>query len=315
MTTNVIPTTGLEYTLSPDGTPTGAEIGGPNSAYPYPGSQTPYSWSDVTISYDSSPALNGYRVQTRYKTAVLTPAVPEVPSSPGNPSAVPPVPANPGSPAVDAFYTYVYPEWHLVSQTLTCTSHATETPGNPFETNLGNEYLLAPNAVYGPLTTAPSSSGITDGKKYDYFKVFDQTQIDHIAALSAYNAPPLDNQKVPTSPYAPSATPPEYPIDTVTSFVPDERESVVVSYSLTTVWNLNVDSGDANYNDADFTDTITFTQTVNQNVGDWKGILKQMINRSYYNHNLTPWMPDGRTPPDPTPGIPTDGSPYYPDAT
>ena len=309
MTTNVAPVTGLEYTLVPDGTPTGAEIGGPNSSYPFPGSQTPYSWSDVTISYNSSPPLNGYRVQTRYKTATLSPAVP---ANPGNPSAVPPVPA---SDAVDASYTYTYPEWHLVSQTLTCTSHATDTPGNPFETNLGNEYLLAPNAVYGPLTTAPSSSGITDGKKYDYFKVFDRTQIDHIAALSAYNAVPIENQKVPTVPYAPSATPPEYPIDTVTAFVPDERESVVVSYSLTTVWNLNVDSGDANYNDADFTDTITFTQTVNQNVGDWKGILKQMISRSYYTHNLTPWMPDGRTPPDPTPGITTDGGPYYPGAT
>lgn len=304
MATNVLPTTGLEYTLVPDGTPTGAEIGGPNSSYPFPGSQTPYSWTGVTISYDSSPALNNYLIQTKYKVVTLNPAVP---ANPGNPSAVPPVPA---SDAVEESYSYVYPQFHIVSQTLTCTSHAIDTPGNPFETNLGNEYTSTSNGLYGTASTQ-----ITNGMKYDYFKVFDETQIDHIAPLSAYNAAPIDNQKVPTIPYDPDASPPVYPIDTVTSFVPDERESVTVTYSLTTVWNLNLDSSKSNYNNADFTDTITLSQTVNQNVSNWKTVIKQLLQRSYYTHNLTPWMPDTRTPPNPSPGITTDGDPYYPDAT
>ena len=297
MTTNVIPVTGLEYTLVPDGTPLGSDLG--TDGYPYPGSQTPYSFSGVTISYDSSPALNDYRIQTKFRVVSYVPAVPSSPGSgtQGQPGYVPP------TAAADAYYTYVYPEWNIVSQTLTCTSHATATPGNPFEQNVGDELFGASAGTY---LLTPAEAGITNGKKYDYFKVFDQTQIDYIPRLSNYNAGIVENEKVPTTPYNPSANPPEYPTDTVTAFVPDERESVTVSYSLTTVYS---------YLDTQFTDTITFTQTVNQNVGDWKTVIKQLIERSNYKHNITPSMPDTRGAEYSTPGINQDGTPDYSEAT
>ncbi len=290
MATNVIPTTGLEYTIVPDGTPLGAEIGGPNTAYPYPGSQTPYSFTGTAIGYgDDAPPLNGYRILTRYKIVTY---IPGTPSNPGDPNAVPPVPSSPGS---DPSYSYVYSTWNLISQTMTCTSHAIDTPGNPFIDNTVDAQYISP----APGVYSESSSGITDGMKYDYFKVFDQSEFDHIPPLSTYDAPPEENVRIPQIPWAPDADPPLFPIDAVTSFVPDEREQVTVTYSLTTVW-----SGG--------TDVITISQVVTQNQKDWKKILKEVIDRSYYTHNLNPWKPDDRDPPDPTPGITTDGAPYYP---
>ena len=287
MSTNVIPTTGLEYTLVPDGTPLGAQIGD-SASYPFPGSQTPYSWTGVNIGYSTSPPLNGYRIQTRYKVVNF---IPGVAANPGDPNAVPPVPA---TDATTDTYTYTYPAWTLVSQTLTCSNRATETPGNPFETSAGNEYI-SPTPGAASIVT----SGITDGMKYDYFKVFDETVIDHIEALQPYNSVPVEDKRVPTIPYQPDADPPVFPIDALTAFVPDERESVTVTYTLTTVW-----SGG--------TDVISINQVVTQNTENWKAVIKNLIKRSYYTHNLNPWKPDGRTPPDPTTGITEDGAPYYP---
>ena len=67
MATNVTPTTGLEYLIVPDGTPLKEAIV-PNAAYPYPGSQTPYSFTGTAIGYgEDAPPLNGYRILTRYK--------------------------------------------------------------------------------------------------------------------------------------------------------------------------------------------------------------------------------------------------------
>ena len=197
MATNVAPVTGLEYTLVPDGTPTGPQIGD-NASYPFPGSQTPYSWTGVTVGYSTSPPLNGYRVQTRYKVATL---IPGTPSNPGNPDAVPPVPASEGT---DPSYTYSYPGWTLISQTLTCSNRAVDTPGNPFESNAGNQYITpTPGAV---AAGGAVTSGITDGMKYDYFKTFDETVIDHIEALQPYDSVPVEDKRVPTIPYEPDVS-------------------------------------------------------------------------------------------------------------
>ncbi len=291
MATNVAPTTGLEYTIVPDGTPLGEQIGA-NASYPYPGSQTPYSFTGTAIGYgDDAPPLNGYRILTRYKVVNL---IPGTPANPGNPNAVPPVPATDGT---DPSYTYTYPAWTLISQTMTCSNRAVETPGNPFITNDGNEYI---SATPGPVAPAGViSSGITDGMKYDYFKVFDEADFAHIPPLEPYNSEPIENVRIPQIPYEPAADPPLFPVDAITSFVPDEREQVTLTYTLTTVW-----SGG--------TDVITVSQVVTQNQKDWKKILKEALRKTYYYHDLNPWKPDERDPPRPTPGMTTDGQPYYP---
>ena len=281
MTTNVIPTTGLEYVISPDGTlPLGD----------HPGSQTPYSWTSTNISYDSCVPINNFRIYTRYRTV----------------ATVPPVP-----PDVDPTYTITYPNWVLVSQELTSTSHAVSTPGNPFQQT--NPYFTATptdpltllgTPLYGPYET-PAVAGIVDGSCYDYFKVFDQSESGYLDRLDDFDSEPIEDGVIPTTPYDESVTPPLYPIDALTKFIPDTRVSVTVVYELTTVYNDGLGGND-------ITDTINISHTVTQSTDDWSTQVKELRERSYFYHGIFPSMPDPRDPPIPIDGTNSDGSHFYP---
>ena len=277
---DVIPTTGLEYVISPDGTaPQGT----------YEGSQSPYSWSSTNISWASCVQLSGFRIYTRYRT--VTPVVTPPTGTPGQPGY------NPGG----TTYNVGYPSWNLVSQTLTSTSHADATPGNPFQQN--NPYFTATAGSYGPYSN-PATSGIVNDSCYDYFKVFDQSESGYLPALSGYDSEPTEDGYIPTTPYDPDANPPLYPIDALTKFVPDTRESVTVTYQLTTVYN----TGGSNV-----TSSMSLTHTVTQSTDDWSAQVQSLVDRSYYKHNILPSKPDERNPPQPIDGINADGSPYYPE--
>ena len=271
---DVIPTTGLEYVMVPDGTQPGGT---------HEGSQSPYSWSSTNISYASCVPINGYRILTRYR--VVTPVVTPPTGTPGQPGY------NPGG----TTYTVGYPGWTLVSQTLTSTSHADSTPGNPFQQD--NPYFTATAGGYGPYAS-PATAGIVDGSCYDYFKVFDQSESGYIEALSSFTSEPI-----PTTPYDESVTPPLYPIDALTEFVPDTRESVTVSYQLTTVYNTG---------GSDISSSVSFTHTVTQSTDDWTAAVQSLVERSYYYHGIFPSMPDPRDPPLPIDGTNSDGSHFYP---
>jgi len=252
------------------------------------GSQTPYSWSSTNISWASCVQLSGFRILTRYR--VVTPVVTPPVGTPGQPGYVP----------GGTTYTVGYPSWNVVSQSLTSTSHATATPGNPFQQD--NPYFTTDPGVYGPYES-PATSGIVDGSCYDYFKVFDQSSSGYLEALGDYNSQPIDDSYIPTVPYDPSAEPPLYPIDALTQFIPDTREAVTVSYQLTTVYNLGGN---------DVSETVTFTHTVTQSTDNWSAQVKSLVERSYYYNGIVPSMPDDREPPNPIDGINSDGSHYYP---
>lgn len=276
---DVIPTTGLEYVMVPDGTQAGGT---------YEGSQSPYSWSSTNISYASCVSLSGFRIQTRYR--VVTPVVTPPTGTPGQPGY------DPGG----TTYSVSYPAWTLVSQTLTSTSHADSTPGNPFQQD--NPYFTATAGGYGPYAS-PATAGIVDGSCYDYFKVFDQSESGYIEALSSFTSEPIVDGVIPTTPYDESVTPPLYPIDALTEFVPDTRESVTVSYQLTTVYNTG---------GSDVSSSVSFTHTVTQSTDDWSAAVQSLVERSYYYHGIFPSMPDPRDPPLPIDGTNSDGSHFYP---
>jgi hypothetical protein len=88
--------------------------------------------------------------------------------------------------------------------------------------------------------------------------------------------------------------PPEYPIDGIVGFIPDERESVVINFTLTTKYNGNV------------TDTINIKQTVSQselNISEkLRGVMEASYwGNGYYHIGLYPpgyepvWTDDGRS--------------------
>lgn len=253
-----IPTTGLEYTIIPDGNVLGVL---------YPGSDVPFTWSGVNVSYDSSTVLNGYTIQVRYRVVTLVPPV---------------------EPETEPSYFITYPPFNITSQTLTCVSHG---DGNPMETNDGNEFFAAAPGTYGIAV-----AGITNGKKYDYFKVFDQTIIEYYEREGEYDATVVEG-RVPTTPYDPNSDPVVYPIDAITAFVPDPREQVTVYYSLTTVY----DGG---------SETVSIQQTCTQDIDNWTSVIKQMIERSYFTHDIHAWMEPSDLPEEPIePSQPT--APQY----
>jgi hypothetical protein len=91
--------------------------------------------------------------------------------------------------------------------------------------------------------------------------------------------------------------PPEYPIDGIVGFVPDERETVTINFTLTTKYNGNV------------TDTINIQQTISQaelNITEkLRGVMEASYwGNGYYHTGLYPpgqepvWTSDGRTIPN-----------------
>lgn len=231
-----IPTTGMEYTIIPDGNVLGVT---------YPGSDLPYTWSPFNISYAECVPLSGYTIQARYRV-------------------------------VDPELIITYPIWNLVSQTLTCTSHAIVTPGNPFQQDDGL-YVATPG-VFGPVV--PAVAGITDGSCYDYFKIFDESESGYLERLGPYDSTPIENSLIPTTPYDEAQG--IYPIDALTKFIPDTRQAVVVTYELTTTYNLGFD---------DTTDVINISHTVTQSTDDWSAQVKSLRSKSYFYQGARPSKP------------------------
>ena len=120
---------------------------------------------------------------------------------------------------------------------------------------------------------------------YNYVLVFDRSIFEYIERLSGPFAeqinliePALTGEWFPTEPWEPENDPPIYPIDTIPAFVPDERETIDVEYTL------NV-SGTVLGNGA--SRTIKVNQTCIAPTRDWGRMLRALLNRCYYTHDIS----------------------------
>ena len=250
------PTTGLEYTIVPDGNVlgftggAGASGGKVAPSNLYPGSDTPYTFVSTDISYDSCVQITGYRINVKY-VIVTTVIDPETNTS---------------------SFQYTYPNWNIIEQTLTCVSHT-----EPFqqETPLFTE---PPGLV-----TTQAVAGITDGSCYDYFAIFDQGESGYLEPQGPYDSTPIEGEVVPTQPYDPAND--IYPIDALTKFIPDSREQVTVSFQLYTKFTLEGSS-------TELEETATIFHVVTQSTDDWSAQVQGLVNKSYFYHGFTPLMPD-----------------------
>ena len=116
---------------------------------------------------------------------------------------------------------------------------------------------------------------------YNYVLVFDQSIFEYIQRLAGPFAeqvrlvePVITGEWFPSEPWDPENDPPIYPIDTIPAFVPDERETVDVDYSLSVA--TSVGSG-----------SITIKQTCIAPTRDWAKMLKALLNRCYYTHAIS----------------------------
>ena len=116
---------------------------------------------------------------------------------------------------------------------------------------------------------------------YNYVLVFDQAIFEYIQRLAGpfteqirLIEPAITGEWFPSEPWDPEANPPIYPIDTIPAFVPDERETVDVSYSL----SVTTATGSG---------SISITQTCIAPTRDWGKMLKALLNRCYYTHEIS----------------------------
>ena len=233
----------VEYLVTNGGTPAPAP-----DTYSVP----PLFWDDTPIGVDPPVALNGFTIGVR-----------------------PYVETN--DPATDTLVRE-YPEYWLKSQVLTPV-----TPTPPlYTTNTGTEIFTAPVTPQNSVVNGTYSiAGITDGTAYSYPKVFDQTDFRYIERnYEPPPAPPVIDPSIhgdfPLEPYDPGAG--IYPYSTITAFLPDTREVVTVTYTLTTKYTLG------SFNGSEETAVATITQDVLQTIFDWTDECRFYLKRgSYYN--------------------------------
>ena len=230
--------------------------GGTTAPAPLTYSIPPFFWNDTPIGVAPPVALNGFSIGVRPYTQIVTP----------NPD-----------PLLPDIITREYPNYWIKSQTLTVVS-----PTPPlYTTDTGNEIFTesaSPENI--PVTGLYSFAGITDGTAYSYVKVFDQTDFKYIERnyVPPTNPPVVDpsiSDNFPTEPYDPSAG--IYPYSTITTYVPDTRDVVTVTYNLTTKYSLS-------YSGTEITETALITQDVTQTINDWTDECRYYLARgSYYN--------------------------------
>ena len=241
-------TSGIEYNI----TPGSGVVDSPDASG---------SWASVTFNdLPNSIVLNNFRVGARYYVEECDPST--------NIDGTPVLDPDTGEQVYVC--TRSYPNWEVVEQTLVKTSPSRQV----FSTNEGTELFATEPRVYSGEYT---SAGITDGTEYEYTRVFDQSDISYWPRAATINQPIIEN---PTT--MPSGDD-KYLIDTLTSFVPDPRESVTITYVLTTTYKYNPFIGGIPSNDQiTTTDTLTITQSVQQNTDDVGEKIQAYLERSYY---------------------------------
>ena len=210
--------------------------------------ELPNSWADTPIGVDPPTPLIGFTIGIRPYTLTLD---------------EPPV--------------REYPNYWIKSQTLVVSD-----PTPPvYTTNIGTELFTAPvTPENSPILGTYSTAGITDGTAYEYVEVFDQTDFKYIEKdyVPPPAPPPVDgsvSDNFPLEPYDPSAG--IYPYSTITTYIPDTRDLVTVTYTLTTKYSLS-------YNGSEITEVATITQDVLQTIHDWTDECRFYLQRgSYYN--------------------------------
>lgn len=257
MPTTPQPQPGLEYTVIQDG-----NIWVPDPIKPEPppppGSLAPYTWASVIFKNAEPIELNGFKIKAKYRTVTF-------------------IPGNPGLPGdLGDRYEYEYPDWKLVEQKLKLSNRP---EGSVFTTNTGNELFTAEPGKYGE-KHGEAVAGITDGTEYGYPGVFNKTKTAYIERLEPYDSTPVYDKVVPSQPYDEDKG--IYPIDTLTQYHPDTRDSVWIEYELSTKFE---------YQNKTYNEKVGIRQLVYQKINNWGGVVQQIVERAYFTHGRIPLKP------------------------
>lgn len=196
--------------------------------------------------------------------------------------------------------SYKYGIWELLSQTIEIID-----PTPPlFATNNGDElFPMSP----GDGTNLSNKGGIKDGTEYDYLSVFDEAELTWKPRAATIKQPSIEQRYLPQVDDTDNRLPdPQFSIDTVSAFVPDERLEIVVTYRVSTTYRVppvtiipgTYDPSDDTWTDPIFevnndasrdewqTRSYTFTirQVCFQDLSDITEKLEKVLNASYFTN-------------------------------
>lgn len=217
------------------------------------------SWAGVEIQIeDGFYELNGFIIETRYYYDTITTTT------------------DPDTGDTTETRVRSYPGFTLVDQKLEKTSPDRVV----FTTDTGEELFTAEPGTYGTAV-----SGIVDGTRYDYFRIFDRTELHWLPRMSPNNQEYIINKRIPTDPDPNWDRPrPKANLDTISKFIPDDRESITITYTITNSISGLFGPGLLAPTEMVVTDTIT--HTVYQPTEDWGAKLKAILNRCYFTRKL-----------------------------
>ena len=281
--------TGLEYTLSKDG---GSWPENTDLTLTH-GSPEPLTWQTIQMEFPDPTAVQGYNVRVRYFIATVDDITPP-----------PPNPFNDSGPVYQL--TVSYPAWNLISQDMQRNEERfyfeNETGGNLFAAApgpFGDAHAGISDRIetIAPPPANPSEDDplIMVDNRYSYCRIFDQAQVEYYPRLSPDGQGILNAKfaPLPGEPYLPNNNPPLYPIDAVTSFIPDEREIVNVTYKLTTTYEVG---------GLESSESVIITHPVSQKEMSISDKLRGTMEKSYYGNG---YIHQGLYPPN-TPRVYND---------
>lgn len=251
-------TSGLEYTIIPGG--------GKN----YLADGSPFAWASVRLDIeDGRYELNGYRVEVRYYVKVKSTTVETDPDA-----------------DVDDIVTetYNYPDFRVTNMTFVRSA----PDRNVFIQEDGTEVFPALPGPYA--ADNPAIGGITDGSEYSYFRVFDQAEVSWLPRCGTINEEYVTEEPVPVDPKDEDPVFPKYPMDALTSYLPDEREAVDLTYTMTTTFDADGWVGDPLLGIPDVpprigTETVNITHTCTQDIdGNFGPKLRAALDNCYFSN-------------------------------
>ena len=231
-----------------------ASSGGPNQG----GNQYEDAWEDFFITPDNDREVTGFYVQ-------LT-GLHKRNESPGtNPETGEDLPEE------EVTSTVALTD---VDLTFTCT-------------NRDDDMFTEENRLYKDENGSSISVGIENNSFYQWDKVFDQSTVKYLPALSASTpfvdgaeaeVGPVTGASYPDEPYDDDADPPVYPLDTITSLRPDTRPNVTLVFTA----SFNGKVGPSSYSE-----TVTWTKVVWQDAYNWGAVVDDALEKSYFTNGFT----------------------------
>jgi hypothetical protein len=206
-----------------------------------------FSWEGVVIGISDIEPLVGFRVRSRVREIG---------------------PQGPQGPQI------LYPDWELISQTITIS-----------KPNCGPQTFGGTSAEYDGGDWA--EGGIDDDSGYIYTEVFDQTFFYYLPPFSGSTQDEFTGEVeaitgFPDEPYDPANN--IYPMDAITRYLPDQRPSVIITYTVNTEYAIG-HSGPQGPQDI-LTDTITIYHEVSQPVFNWGLQLLALQQKTFFFNGI-----------------------------